>query len=64
MTRRWRSFRCGRTTSKNRASASGPTSTSSGYYARSNVRWTLSVGCGRVDGLDEGVAASRSASVA
>src|ERR1039458_2508198 len=43
MTRRWRSFKCGRTTSKNRASTSGLTTTSSGYYARSNVRWTLSV---------------------
>jgi hypothetical protein len=41
-TLRWRSFRCGRTTSKNRANPSGPTSIPSRYYARSNLRWTLS----------------------
>ena len=40
-TLRWRSFRCGRTTSKNRASPSGPTSIPSRYYARPNLRWTL-----------------------
>src|SRR5664280_1567071 len=39
--RRWRSFRWGRTTSKNRASASGPTSTAREYIARVIQRRTL-----------------------
>ena len=40
-TRRCTSFMCGRTTSKNRASASSVTSIPPGYYARSNLAWTL-----------------------
>jgi hypothetical protein len=42
-TRRCRSFRWGRTVSKNRASSSCPTSTTSYYYARSTMRWTLTL---------------------
>ena len=40
-TRRCTSFMCGRTTSKNRASASGVTSTPPRYYARTILAWTL-----------------------
>ena len=36
-TRRWTSFRCGSTTSKNRPSASPVTSTPPRYYARTNL---------------------------
>jgi len=35
---------CGNVTSKNRASASGVTSTPSQYYARTNLSWTLRQG--------------------
>ena len=41
-TRRCTSFMCGKTTSKNRASASDVTSTPPQYYARTNLAWTLS----------------------
>ena len=42
-TRRCSSFMCGNTTAKNRASASGVTSTRPYYYARTNLAWTLRV---------------------